>query len=218
MHLSQLASDDETYRKGLPVCCLFLRGLKRIFNETILWSENTHPKEEYASQLLALFIHKSFKLSIQIWLEFVDLIFVFLYSDSIQKKCFSFPAILLPDYFWLSVSGNIFYLLFIISLIADQYFYFIFCICLCFFTYTLLFAFCCLFVFDVFCFVVLFGFSSLVNYHLNRRNRRKVILFLQCKLPVLQNFKLLKLKINPFLLFLCIKHFVFMAPYVCFLL
>ena len=49
--------EDQSKRFVLSVYFLFLRRLKSIFAETILWSEDTPSKEEYVSQMKALFIY-----------------------------------------------------------------------------------------------------------------------------------------------------------------
>ena len=50
-----MVSDNQPYREGFTVCVLFLH--RQIFGETILWSEDTPSKEEYASQLKVRYIH-----------------------------------------------------------------------------------------------------------------------------------------------------------------
>ena len=42
--ISQLASDNQSYREALSVCSLFLRRLMQVFAETILWSGDTPSK------------------------------------------------------------------------------------------------------------------------------------------------------------------------------
>ena len=51
------SSEDTLYCVVLTVCLLFLRRLRRIVNGTILWSEDTPSKEEYASHFRTLLVH-----------------------------------------------------------------------------------------------------------------------------------------------------------------
>ena len=58
--ISLLVSEDQSYLVVLKVSTLFLHRLRHIYAVTILWSEDTPPKEEYASQFRAQFIHLLF--------------------------------------------------------------------------------------------------------------------------------------------------------------
>ena len=55
--LSLFALADNSCREALMVSSLFLRRLGPIFAEAILCSDDTSPKEKYASHFKALIIH-----------------------------------------------------------------------------------------------------------------------------------------------------------------
>ena len=52
-----MVCEDQSYREAFTVCFLFLRWVRQIFAETILWSEDTPSKKEYVSQFKKLFTH-----------------------------------------------------------------------------------------------------------------------------------------------------------------
>ena len=56
LFIFRLVSGDQSYGVAFTVGFLFLRKLRRIFAETIVWSEDTPSKEEYTPHFRVLFI------------------------------------------------------------------------------------------------------------------------------------------------------------------